>query len=92
MCLYSSRDAEGDIKSKMQEVTKGSRQMNSEELHELWEPNTLCSQTKEGEMGRKSVTHWTEGNAQWNFVGKTKGKRPLEKSRKRWNDNIKMCQ
>jgi hypothetical protein len=37
--------------------------MNSEELHELWEPNYLGSQNKEGEMGRKSVTDWTEGNA-----------------------------
>jgi hypothetical protein len=43
--------------------SKRLEKMNSEELHELREPNALGSQTKEGEMGRKSVTHWTEGKA-----------------------------
>jgi hypothetical protein len=37
--------------------------MNTEELQELWVPNTLASQNKEGEMGRKIVTDWTEVNA-----------------------------
>jgi hypothetical protein len=55
--------AEEDIRSKMQDVTNGSRKMNSEELYELWEPNNLGSQNKEDEMGRIGVTHWREGNA-----------------------------
>jgi hypothetical protein len=49
----------------------------------------LGSQNKEGEMSRKSVMVRTEGPAQRNLVGKPKGKRPLGRSRKRWNDNIK---
>jgi hypothetical protein len=46
---------EVDIRSRDQNVTKGSRKLNSEELHELWAPNTLGSQTKEVEMGTKRV-------------------------------------
>jgi hypothetical protein len=55
--------AEEDIWPKMQDVTESSRKMKSEELNELWEPNTLGSQNKESEMSRKSVTLLTEGNA-----------------------------
>jgi len=47
----------------MQEVSKGSRKMNSEELHELCETKTLGSQTKDSVMCGKGVTHWAEGNA-----------------------------
>jgi hypothetical protein len=41
------------IWSRAQNVTKGSRKLNSEELQELWSPNTLGSQTKEGEVDIK---------------------------------------
>ena len=83
--------AEENICSKMQDVTEGSRKTNSEDPHEVWEPNALGSQTKEGEMSRKRVTLWKESNAERNLVGKPKGKKPPERSRKRWNYNIQIC-
>jgi hypothetical protein len=46
----------------MQDV-KNSRKINIEELHELWEPNSLGSQNKEGEIGINIVTDCTERNA-----------------------------
>jgi len=64
ICAYiRAEGAEEYTCSKMQEVSKGSRKMNSEELHELWEPNTLGSQTKESVMCGKGVTHCAECNA-----------------------------
>jgi len=64
ICAYiRAEGAEEYTWSKMQEVSKGSRKMNSEELHELCETKTLGSQTKDSVMCGKGVTHWAEGNA-----------------------------
>jgi hypothetical protein len=35
-------------------------------------------------------THGAEENAYWVVVGKSEGKRPLERPARRWEDNIKM--
>jgi hypothetical protein len=41
-------------------------------------------------MGRECSTLGDKSNARRIFVGKPEGKRPLERHRHRWGDNIKM--
>jgi hypothetical protein len=41
-------------------------------------------------MGMASSTNWEKMNRHNMLVGKPKGKRPLGKSRRRWENNIKM--
>jgi hypothetical protein len=41
-------------------------------------------------MGRVCSTNGEKRNAYWVLVGKPKGKKPLERPRRRWVDNIKM--
>jgi hypothetical protein len=45
---------------------------------------------KEDEMGRECSTHGGKKNAYGILVGKQEGKRPQERPRRRWADNIKM--
>jgi hypothetical protein len=45
---------------------------------------------KEDEMGRKCSKHGEKRNAYEILIGKPEGKRPLGKSRQKWEDNIKM--
>jgi hypothetical protein len=40
-------------------------------------------------MGRACCTNWETRNAYRILVGKPQGKRPLGRSRRRWEDNIK---
>jgi hypothetical protein len=47
-------------------------------------------QVKEEEMGRACSTHGEKRNACRVFMGKPEGKRPLERSRRRWENNIKI--
>jgi hypothetical protein len=42
------------------------------------------------EMGRACSTNGAKMNAYRIFVGKSKGKRPLRRPRRRWVDNIEM--
>jgi hypothetical protein len=41
-------------------------------------------------MGRACSTNWEERNAYRILMGKQKGKRPLGRPIRRWEDNIKM--
>jgi hypothetical protein len=41
-------------------------------------------------MGRACSTHGEKRNEYEVLVGKPEGKRPLERSRRQWEDNIKM--
>jgi hypothetical protein len=43
----------------------------------------------EDKLGRACNTHGEKGNAYRVFVGKPEGKRPLERPRRKWEDNIK---
>jgi hypothetical protein len=48
------------------------------------------SQVKEDEVGRSCSTSWETRNAYRILVGKSEGKRPQERPRHRWANNIKM--
>jgi hypothetical protein len=41
-------------------------------------------------MGRACITHGENRNVYRYLVGKPEGKRPLERRRRGWEDNIKM--
>jgi hypothetical protein len=45
---------------------------------------------KDDEMGRACSTHGAKRTVYRLLVGKPEGNRPLEKPRRRWEDNIKM--
>jgi hypothetical protein len=47
-------------------------------------------QVKEDEMGRACSTNGEKRNAYRILVGKPEGKRPLERPRRRWEDNIRI--
>jgi hypothetical protein len=42
------------------------------------------------EMGRACKTHWEKRNEYRYLVGKLEGKIPLRRTRRRWEDNIKV--
>jgi hypothetical protein len=48
-------------------------------------------QVKKDEIGRACRTNGKKRNAYRILVGKPEGKRPLERPRRRWVDNIKMA-
>jgi hypothetical protein len=48
-----------------------------------------CDQFKKAEMGGTCDTHGRDGKYNI-FVGKSEGKRPLGRHRRRWEDNIRM--
>jgi hypothetical protein len=73
-------------------VTGGWRKLHNEELHHLYSSPNIIRIIKSrrmrwaghvAQMGEKS-------NVYWILVGKPEGKRPLERPRRRWIDNIKM--
>jgi hypothetical protein len=78
--------------SKRDEVTRDWRKLHNEELHNLY-----CSPSKI-RMNKSRRMRWTrhvarigeKRNACSIFVGKSKGKSPLGRTRRRWVDNIKI--
>jgi hypothetical protein len=56
----------------------------------LFSKYTYNDQIKKDEMGRACSTNGAKRNAYRVLVGKPEGKRPLERPRRRWVDNIKM--
>jgi hypothetical protein len=77
---------------KRDEVTGGWRKLHNEELHSLYSsPSTI-------RMIRSRRMRWAghvarmgeKRNAYMILVGKSEGKRPLGRRRRRWVDNIKM--
>jgi hypothetical protein len=71
---------------KRDEVTGGWRKLHNEELHGLYSSPSTIRRIKTGHVARMGE----KTNAYRILVGKTEGKRLLERPRRRWVDNIKM--
>jgi hypothetical protein len=68
---------------KRDEVTGEWRKLHNEELRDLYSSRRIRWAGRVARMGEKR-------NAYRFLVGKTEGKRPLERPRRRWVDNIRM--
>jgi hypothetical protein len=77
---------------KRDEVTGEWRKLRNEELHGLYSSPTVVQVIKSRRLGCAGhVTHIREGRGVYRvLVGKAEGKSPLERTRRRWEDNIKM--
>jgi hypothetical protein len=77
---------------KRDEVTGEWRKLHNGELHNLYSSPDIIRQIKSRRMRWAGhVARMGEGrNAYRVLVGKSEGKRPLERQRRRWEDGIKM--
>jgi hypothetical protein len=77
---------------KRDEVTGEWRKLRNEELHILYSsPNIIRHiRIKENNVGGTCGTHGREEECVQGFDGKAKGKRPLGRPRRRWEDGIRM--
>jgi hypothetical protein len=77
---------------KRDEVTEGWRKLHNEQLHNLYSSPSIIRMIKSrrmrwaGHVARKGAKR----NAYRLLVGNPEGKRPLERPRRRWVDNIKI--
>jgi hypothetical protein len=77
---------------KRDEVTGGWRKLHNEELHKLHSSANIIRMIKSRRMRwARNVARMEKRNAYKILVGKTEGKRPLGRPRRRWVDSIKMC-
>jgi hypothetical protein len=77
---------------KINETTREWRQLHIEELNDLYSSPNIVRVIKARRMrwaGRVART-WEGRGVYRILVGKPAGKRPLERPRRRWEDNIKM--
>jgi hypothetical protein len=77
---------------KMEEVAGGWRRLRNEELHNLYGLPNIIRVAKSSRMRWASHVARMRGmrNSYSIFVGKSEGKRPLRRPRRRWEDNIRM--
>jgi hypothetical protein len=77
---------------KRDEVTREWRKLHSEELHILYSSPSIIRQIKSRRMrwAGHVACMGAERNVYRVLMGKPEGKRPLERSRHRWEDGIKM--
>jgi hypothetical protein len=77
---------------KRDEVTGQWRKLHSGELHNLYSSPNISRQIKSRRMRWAGHVACMGGgrNVYRDLVGKPKGKRPLERPRRRWEDGIKM--
>jgi hypothetical protein len=73
-------------------VTGGWRKLHNEELHGLYCSPSIVRVTKARRMRWAGhVAHMGEVRSAYNIlVGRSEGRRPLGRPRRRWEDNIKM--
>jgi hypothetical protein len=90
--VFESRVLRRIFGPKRDKVIGGRRKLHNEELHNLYSSPNIIGTIKLRRM------RWAEHvacmcekrNAYRVLVGKSKGKRPLGRPRRRWEDNIKM--
>jgi hypothetical protein len=77
---------------KRDEVTGGWRKLHNEQLHGLYSSPSIVRVIKARKMRWAGhVAPMGEVRGDYNIlVGKPEGRRPLERPRRRWEDNIKM--
>ena len=76
---------------KRDKVREEWRKLHNGELHDLYSSPSILQVIKSRRMWWAGhLTCGGEVRRIRGFVGKTRGKRPLGKSRRRWEDNIKM--
>jgi hypothetical protein len=89
--VFENRVLRGIFGLKRDEVTREWKKHN-EELHDLYSSPTIVQVIKLRRMGWVGhLVRIGEGRDMYRvLVGNPEGKRPLEKPRRRWEDNIKM--
>jgi hypothetical protein len=76
---------------KRDEVTGEWRKLHNEELHDLYSSPNIVRVIKPRMRWTGHVARIGEGGGMCRvLVGKPEGKRPLERPRRKWEDNIKM--
>jgi hypothetical protein len=90
--LFESRVLRRIFGPKTDEVTGGWRKLHNEEPHGLYSSPSIISAIKARRMRWAGhVARMGEARGAHNIlVGRPKGRRPLGRPRRRWEDNIKM--
>jgi hypothetical protein len=79
------------FRPKRDEVIGGWRKLHKEEFDNLYSAPSLIRMIKSRNvMGRTCSTHGEKMNSYTILVGKSEGKKPLVRHRRRWKDNTKM--
>jgi hypothetical protein len=78
--------------AKRDEVTGGWRKLHNEELHDLYSSPSIIRiiKARRVRLAEHVARMGEKRNAYRLLVGKTEGKRPLWRPRRRWVDNIRM--
>jgi hypothetical protein len=90
--VFENRVLRGIFGQKRDEVTGGWRKLPSEELHNLYSSPSIFRmiETRRMRWAGHVKRIGEKRNAYRLLVGKSEGKRPLGRPRRRWSDNINM--
>jgi hypothetical protein len=83
--MFENRVLRRIFEPKRDEVTGGCRKLHNEELHNLYSSPSIIRMIKSWRM--RCAGHVARMGI---LVGRTEGKRPLGRPRRRWVDSIKM--